>query len=103
MNRSTNRVCTYRKGPVKGAKDVGLGEKSRPKFKRNPHKARAKNTKEKVLAKEKSGKSESGVAERAEAVMAGSKRRGQAGRQEGALKGDLLPSGKEGRKVCVCL
>ena len=27
---------------MKGAKDVGLGEKSKPKFKRNPHKAKVK-------------------------------------------------------------
>ena len=91
MNRSTNGLCklycTCRKGPVKGAKDVGLCEKSKPKFKRNPHKARAKNIKEKVLAKEKIGKSELGVSERAEAVRVGNKRKGHAGRPEGALKG----------------
>ena len=79
---------TSRKGPVKGSKDVGLSERSKPKFKRNPHKAKAKSTKEKVVAKERSGKG-TGELEEAEAVRVGNKRRGHTARQEGAkgLKG----------------
>ena len=75
-----------RKGPVKGSKDVGLSERSKPKFKRNPHKAKARHTKEKVVAKETIGK---GELEEAEAVRVGNKRRGHTARQEGAkgLKG----------------
>jgi pumilio family protein 6 len=72
-----------RKGPVKGSKDVGLSERSKPKFKRNPHKAKARHTKEKVVAKERSGKGTSEL-EEAEAVKVGSKRRGHTARQEGA-------------------
>ena len=79
----------HRKGLVKGAKpkQFGLDERSKPKFKRNPHKAKAK-PKDKSSAKEKkSPKAETGG--EVDVVRVGTKRKGPAGQQTGAkrLKG----------------
>ena len=49
-----------RKGPVKGAKDVGLSEKSKPRFKRNTRKPKANKRKEKVAAKGKTATTQAG-------------------------------------------
>lgn len=76
-----------RKGLVKGAKpkDVGLDERSKPKFKRNPHKAKTKR-KENSAKEKKSPKVETGEED---VVRVGAKRKGPAGQQAGAkrLKG----------------
>lgn len=79
----------HRKGLVKGAKpkEVGLDERSKPRFKRNPHKAKAKR-KDKNSAKEKKNpKAETGG--EVDVVRVGAKRKGPAGQQTGAkrLKG----------------
>lgn len=77
----------HRKGLVKGAKpkDVGLDERSKPKFKRNPHKAKTKR-KENSAKEKKSPKVET---DGGEDVRVGAKRKSPAGQQAGAkrLKG----------------
>ena len=89
MNTSL-RYFVHRKGLVKGAKPkelIGLDERSKPKFKRNPHKAKAKR-KDKNSAKEKkSPKAETGG--EVDVVRVGTKRKGPAGQQAEAkqLKG----------------
>lgn len=76
----------HRKGLVKGAKpkDVGLDERSKPKFKRNPHKAKVKR-KEKNSAKEKkSPKAETGG--EVGVVRIGAKRKGPLEQQAGTKR-----------------
>ena len=58
---------------MKGAKEVGLSEGSRPKFKRNPHKFKAKR-KDKVAVKEKTG-AEGALGVESKVVKIGSKRK----------------------------
>ena len=74
---------------MKGAKDVGLGEKSQPRFKRNPHKAKAKWKKGKTAAagkeKKKDPKSET-EGEPLEPATIGVKRRDGSGKQDGAKR-----------------
>ena len=75
---------------MKGAKDVGLGEKSQPRFKRNPHKAKAKWKKGKTAAaagkeKKKDPKSET-EGEPPEPATVGVKRRDGSGKQDGAKR-----------------
>lgn len=97
--------CVLRKGPVKGAKDVGLGEKSKPKFKRNPHKAKAKWKRGKAAgeAKKKGGRpaaltkgkaGQEAKAEQdgqAEVVKVGEKRKDSSKKQHGAKRPKGMP------------
>ena len=73
-NEDLRCVVAYRKGAVKGARErVELGEKSRTKFKRNPHKHKARRQ-EKAGAKGKSLPG-TGTGESAAAGKIGSKRK----------------------------
>ena len=85
---------------------MGLGEKSRPKFKRNPHKFKKTKRKEKAAAEKKSAAAES------EAVAEIGSKRKNGGKQEQDLKrvrGEIvshwtvsLERGRKGGMVCVC-
>ena len=84
----SSRPAICRKGPARGGKEVGLGERSKPKFKRNLHKYKAKRKEKVVTKKESAAAQPAGSGGPEVGVRVGSKRK-NTGRQDGEkrLKG----------------